>query len=165
MTSASRSRFPGPRRQFWLESPAFADGATIPPRHTADGENVSVPLAWGNVPPACRQLVLLMEDPDAYTADPWVHWLLYGISPSATSLPEACPPDAYGARAGLNSWSGVGYRGPQPPPGSGLHRYRFRLLAVDADLDLASGLRRQQLLDAAAGHVIAEAALVGLYGR
>lgn len=164
MTSASRPRPPRKFAALRLTSPAFADGAPLPVRFTADGANVAPPLAWSGVPEAARELVLLMEDPDAYTADPWVHWLVYGISRSLTMMPEGgLPADA--CRTGCNSWSAPVYRGPQPPRGRGLHRYRFRLLAIGGTLDLPAGARRQQVLDASGDCIIAEAVLTGVYGR
>lgn len=164
MTSASRPRPPRPSAALRLTSPTFADGGPLPVRFTADGANVAPPLTWSGVPEAARELVLLMEDPDAYTADPWVHWLVYGICPSKTTTPEGGLPADVG-RMGCNSWSTPVYRGAQPPRGSGVHHYRFRLLAVRGALDLPAGARRQQVLDAAGDRVIAEAVLVGVYGR
>src|ERR671932_2113494 len=65
-------------RTIRLASPAFADGAAIPARHTCDGGDVSPPLRWTNVPKGTRSLVLLCDDPDAPAGD-WVHWAIFGI--------------------------------------------------------------------------------------
>lgn len=150
-----------------LTSTAFADGAEVPSRYTGDGEDLSPPLAWAQVPANAVELVLLVEDPDAPTADPWVHWLVYGISPSTDGLPEGWPA-SHGSgevRQGTNSWSTLGYRGPKPPRGHGVHHYRFRLFALDTQLDLPEGARRQQFFDAIVGHVLTEAQVIGLYER
>jgi len=69
-----------------------------------------------------------------------------------------------GSRQGDNSWGRLGWAGPSPPPG-GTHRYVFRLLALDARLDLAGGAVREGLDAALVGHVLEEAALMATYGR
>src|SRR6266516_938646 len=61
-----------------LTSNAFADGATIPRRFTCDGQNLSPPLAWTDMPDGARSLVLLCDDPDA-PAGTWHHWAVYDI--------------------------------------------------------------------------------------
>ena len=61
-----------------LSSSAFPDGGEIPRRFTCDGEDVSPPLAWTDVPPGARSLVLLCDDPDA-PAGTWHHWAIYDI--------------------------------------------------------------------------------------
>jgi hypothetical protein len=48
-----------------LTSSAFADGGEIPVRYTCDGDNVSPPLAWSNLPEGTRSLALVVDDPDA----------------------------------------------------------------------------------------------------
>ena len=71
------------------------------------------------------------------------------------------PPDML---EGKNGWGSVGYRGPAPPPGKA-HRYFFRLYALDADLGLAAGLTKAELLQAIKGHVIVTGELMGTYRR
>ena len=51
------------------------------------------------------------------------------------------------------------------PPGHGTHHYYFWLYALDRSLELQAGLNREELLDAIADHVIAQARLVGTYQR
>lgn len=48
-----------------LKSSAFAHNGEIPRRHTCQGEDVSVPLAWSGVPAGAKSLVLIVDDPDA----------------------------------------------------------------------------------------------------
>ena len=75
-----------------IESSAFAAGAEIPIRYTGDGEDLSPPLAWSGLPAGTKSLALIVDDPDA--PDPaaprmvWVHWVLFNIPPSTTSLSE-----------------------------------------------------------------------------
>jgi len=147
--------------QLVLTSPEFKDGGAIPRRFTCDAENVSPPLSWSGAPAGAVTLALVMDDPDARG---FVHWVVYNIDASATgSLPAgwSSTPDA--APQGGNSFGKVGYGGPCPP--SGTHRYTFRMLALDAVLDLAPGPKARGVLDAAADHTLAEAALTGTYRR
>lgn len=158
---------------FELESPAFGHGAPIPKKFTSEGEDVSPPLLWRGVPAGTRELALICDDPDAPTAEPWVHWILYGLAPEVTQLPEGLPGavelrSPVAARQGLNSWpSGQvhGYRGPEPPRGHGVHHYHFRLYALDAPLGLKPGIDKTTLLAAMSGHSLGEAEWIGTYVR
>lgn len=147
-----------------VASPAFAAGATIPLRHSAYGEGVSPPLAWANLPEGTVSLALMMEDPDASSARPYVHWLAWNIDPAAGALGEGIAPDSPGFVQGRNSRRSNGYFGPRPP-GSRPHRYHFQLFALDTRLNLPVGADRDELLAAMNGHVLAKGSLIGLFGR
>src|SRR4051812_38018486 len=71
-----------------LASPAFAPGDRLPPRFTADGEGVSPPLTWGQLPQGAASLALIVEDPDAPTPRPMVHAIVVDIDPGTAGLPE-----------------------------------------------------------------------------
>jgi hypothetical protein len=153
-----------------IQSTAFAHNGKIPTRFTGDGEDVSPELRWSAVPASVKELALICDDPDAPTPEPWVHWLIYKIPATAAGLPEnvaksASPASPAGAVQGRNSWGKVGYGGPAPPRGHGVHHYHFKVYALDAPLSLAAGQERKQLLAAMKGHVVAEAELVGTYQR
>jgi len=153
-----------------ITSTAFANQAGIPRHFTGDGEDVSPPLAWTAVPAHAKELALVVEDPDAPTPEPWVHWLLYKIPPTATGLPEGVPAsgslsEPAGALQGLNSWDEIGYRGPAPPKGHGVHHYHFRLYALDAPLEIGPGSKKKAILSAIEGHILAQAELVATYDR
>lgn len=154
-----------------ITSDAFASGAAIPKKYTGDGDDKSPPLAWTGVPQNAKELALICDDPDAPSAQPWVHWVIYKIPADTKSLAEgiprqANPPLPAGAVQGVNSWpsDNVGYRGPSPPKGK-VHRYRFHLYALDSALAATSGLNKEQLLTAMKGHVVAEGKLIGTYER
>ncbi len=156
---------PGGGTMFAIESPAFGRNEPIPEKYTGDGEDVSPPLVFRNLPEGTKELALICDDPDAPTPKPWVHWVIYRIPAGTTSLPEGYRA-AGGVLEGRNSWrSGktIGYRGPQPPGGT--HRYFFRLYALDTPLDLGPGATKEDLLAAMQGHILAEAELVGLYSK
>jgi Raf kinase inhibitor-like YbhB/YbcL family protein len=153
-----------------VRSTAFEPGGPIPARHTGDGMDVSPEVSWTGLPEGAKELALIVDDPDAPTAEPWVHWVIYKVPPEIPGLAEGVPPAGAlvapaGALQGRNSWGGTGYRGPAPPPGHGVHHYRFRLYALDAHLHVAPGLDKTGLLEAMRGHVLGEGELVGLYER
>jgi hypothetical protein len=159
---------------FQLRSSAFQNGAAIPKKHSGEGRDVSPPLDWTEPPAGTRQFALICDDPDAPSAEPWVHWVIYGIRADVRALAEGVAAGRaelsapVAARQGKNSWpSGVtvGYRGPMPPPGHGTHHYHFKLYALDAPLSIPPSATKQQVLDAVTGHVLAEAELVGTYRR
>jgi len=153
-----------------ITSKAFEPGSPIPVDHTVDGRDRSPPLAWSGVPAGAVELALVCDDPDAPTPSPWVHWVIYDMPAGTTSLPEGVPANKRldeppGAHHGLNSWSEIGYRGPAPPPGHGVHHYAFTLYALDTDLDLMPGLTRDELLGTIGDHVLATGRLIGTYQR
>jgi len=154
-----------------LQSAAFQHNQSIPRKYTGDGEDVSPPLSWSGTPPQARELAVVVDDPDAPTPEPWVHWVIYKIPAATTELGEKVPPAQRigapaGALQGKNSWpQGIGYRGPAPPKGHGLHHYHFRMYALDASLEIGPGSDKAALLAAIQGHVLAEAELIGTYQR
>ncbi|HYZ85523.1 MAG TPA: YbhB/YbcL family Raf kinase inhibitor-like protein [Bryobacteraceae bacterium] len=149
-----------------LTSSAFAEGQSIPPKYTCDGENVSPPLAWADVPAGTKSFALIMDDPDA-PSGLFVHWLIYGIPSSQHGLDEGigtAKTAAAGVRQGKNGFGKIGYGGPCPP--SGTHRYYFHLYALDSELaDIDSGVSRQELERAMKRHIIGEAQFMGRYQR
>jgi Raf kinase inhibitor-like YbhB/YbcL family protein len=148
---------------FKLTSGAFHNEGTIPDRHSKQGGNISPPLSWTGMPEGTASLALIVDDPDA-PSGVFVHWLVYGIPPETSVLPEHMLPTQHsrkGPRQGLNGFGSLGYAGPQPP--SGKHRYVFHLYALDTDTDMPAGLSRQELAGAIEGHIIEEAQLMGLY--
>jgi len=151
---------------FELTSTAFPPGGSIPRRHTCDGDDVSPPLAWKDVPPGTKSLALVCDDPDA-PAGTWVHWVVWAVPASASGLPEGVPPSATlpdGSRQGRNDFKRTGWGGPCPPRG-GPHRYFFRLSAVDRTIDLPAGATRAELDRTLEGHTLGRTELMGRYAR
>lgn len=143
-----------------LTSSAFVHGERIPVRYTCDGEDLSPPLRWEDVPAGTQSLVLIMDDPDAPMGT-WVHWVLYDLSPEMRDLVEG----ATGVGVdGVNSWRRTGYGGPCPPPGKA-HRYFFKLYALDARLNLPPGATKAEVERAMQGHILAQGVLMGTYRR
>ena len=156
-----------------LCSTAFTDGQVIPKQHTGDGQDLSPPLAWESLPEGVKELALICDDPDAPTVEPWVHWVLYKLPPTVRALPVGISGSSrlespVEALQGRNSWSSgrtIGYRGPAPPPGHGVHHYRFQLYALDCELALHPGVDKRTLLKAMHGHILGQGELVGTYQR
>jgi hypothetical protein len=154
---------------FTITSPSFGHGDRIPRTHTAEGANLSPPLAFAGVPPGSKSLALIVEDPDA--PDPaapqriFVHWIVYQLQPSTPGLPLGADREGLpaGARPGRNDFGNTRYAGPAPPIGR--HRYVFRLFALDASLPDLGTPDRARLMSAMRGHVLAEAELMGTYER
>lgn len=160
-----------------LTSTAFENNSTMDAKYTVEGEDISPPLAWSGAPAETVSFALICDDPDAPSrerpaAKPWVHWILFNIPADVRKLPARIPRQGelshfVGARQGVNSWSSknIGYRGPVPPPGSGPHRYFFKLYALDTKLELDLSATKEQLLAAMSGHVLVEGELMGTYER
>jgi len=145
---------------FSLESSVFDNAQAIPSRHSCEGEDVSPPLRWTNVPEGTRSLALVVDDPDA-PGGVFTHWTAWGLDPAAGELGEGEPAPS----EGRNDFGNTGYRGPCPPPGHGRHRYVFRLYALDTELELGAGAAKAELEQAIEGHVLTTAELVGTYER
>ena len=144
-----------------VTSSAIAPGGAIPQRYSAYGQSVSPPLAWSGAPAGTRSFALIIEDPDAPTPQPFIHWMAWDIPAGTASIAEGSVPA--GARQGkLMYVSKVGYMGPRPPPG-GPHHYHIQLFALDRPLGLPDGAERPALVDAMKGHVLASGELVGTY--
>jgi len=153
------------KMKFQITSSAFKDGEMIPSKYTCDGENISPPLSWSEIPNGTKSLALINDDPDAPIGD-WVHWIVFNIPPDTKEFKEAASSKKLlpkGALEGLNDWNKKGYGGPCPP--SGVHRYFFKLYALDTMLSLKEGATKRQLLEAMKGHILAEAQLIGKYQR
>jgi hypothetical protein len=148
-----------------VTSKAFQEGGMLPKEYTCDGANVSPPLAWDSAPRETKSFALIADDPDA-PGKTWVHWAAFNLPASASALPENVPAQdqiAGGGRQGTTDFRKVGYGGPCPP--SGVHRYYFKLYALDTELALDSSATKDQLLKAMEGHVLAEGQLMGKYQR
>lgn len=147
---------------FTLKSPAFKDQGEIPATYTCDGEDISPPLEWTNIPPDTKSFALISDDPDAPMGT-WVHWVVFNLPPETVSLPQGIQHLPAGAMEGINDFRRIGYGGPCPP--GGVHRYYFKLYALDTMLTLRSGAAKAELLKAMQGHVLAEATIMARYRR
>ncbi len=138
----------------------FEDGTKIPKQYTCEGEDVSPPLNIADVPERAKSLALIFEDPDSPEGT-WVHWLVWNISPDTKKIEEGQLP--YGAIQGLNGFKENSYGGPCPK--SGVHKYIFKLYALDVDINLSDVSGREELEKAMEDHTLAEAQLSGIYSK
>jgi Raf kinase inhibitor-like YbhB/YbcL family protein len=157
-----------------LTSPAWPDGGQIPAKYTQADMEVSPALSWSNVPDGAASFVLIAHDVDAAIGsgtDDMLHWMLWNIPATVTSLPEGVPrgsqlPD--GTRQ--ISATGTSYRGPGAPASGPVHHYLFELFALDTMLEVpAVGASppntRAAVVGAMAGHIRGKATCVGLFKR
>ena len=148
-----------------ISSQSFKNSGDIPLQHSCDGSDISPSLQWDDIPEGTRSFALICDDPDAL-GKPWVHWIVYNLPPEARSLPENFSnkkPPVPACVEGINSWGNKGYGGPCPP--EGLHRYYFRLYALDTLLEYSGDMDKEGLLAAMKGHILGEAEIMGRYSR
>ena len=145
-----------------IQSNAFKEGELIPQKFTCDGQDISPALNWQDAPPNTATFALIFDDPDAPMGT-WDHWILYNLPASTTALPENIRTLPSGTLEGLNSWAKRGYGGPCPP--DKLHRYYFKLYALDKPLNLPPGVSKKELEEAMQPHLLEKAVLMGTYDR
>jgi Raf kinase inhibitor-like YbhB/YbcL family protein len=139
-----------------LSSTAFADGGAIPKDNSCDGKGAPPPLAWTGVPENTRELVLVVEDPDA-PGGTFVHWTAFGIPAKATSMPDN--PAGGENSAGKQGWT------PPCPPGGKPHHYVFTLYALGKPSGLQPGASAKDVRAALSDGALARGRLTGTYRR
>ena len=148
-----------------ITSSAFSQGDPIPSLYTCKGKDISPPLGWAEVPEGTESFVLIFDDPDAPMGI-WVHWVYYNIPGSIRKLPEGVDknvnPD-FGGVQGMTSFGRPGYGGPCPP--SGVHRYFFKLYALNTVISPGSNAGKAEVLRAMKRHVLAETELMGTFRK
>ena len=148
-------------RALSVSSPRIAAGGAIPDDYSSYGKSISPPLAWSKGPAGTKGYAVVLEDPDAPMATPFVHWLVWNIPAAVGQLAEGAVPE--GAREGkLLFVNKTGYFGPRPPAGPA-HHYHVQVFALDRQLELAAGGDRAALVEAMKGHVLASGELVATY--
>lgn len=151
-----------------LSSPAFAAGARLPIRFTADGEGISPPLVWGPLPAGTTSLALIVEDPDAPTPSPLIHTLLWNLPPDRQRIAEGEMMTDHGTdedEAGHANPVAHGWVPPDPPTGHGEHDYVFQLFALRRAPYIGATPSRADIVKAMDGIVLGMGVLVGTYSR
>ena len=143
-----------------ISSKAFSHNQNIPAKYTCDGENVSPPLTIAEVPEQTKSITIIADDPDAPGGD-FSHWLVWNINPKLTEIAEDREPA--GSVEGTTDFGKVGYGGPCPP--AGIHRYFFKVFALDTALNLPATTQKQELVKSMSGHILDQGELIGLYSR
>jgi Raf kinase inhibitor-like YbhB/YbcL family protein len=153
-----------------ISSSAFKDGEKIPIQYVmpgAGGKNVSIPLAWTNVPSGTRSFALSMVDPHP-VAQNWGHWLVINIPSNVTVIEEGASRKKMpaGSLELKNSFGDIGYGGPQPPKGTGDHPYVVTIYALNVEkLDLGVGTSLPAFKKVLEGKIIGTVSITGKYGR
>lgn len=143
----------------------FNNGEKIPVKYTADGINVNPPLEIIDVPKGTRSIVLIVDDPDAqrvvgYT---WVHWIRYNIPVYEDNI--KIEENSLPGVSGLSTYKYEKYGGPNPPKGSGIHKYYFKVYALNSNLDVEDNISKEKLENLMKGKIIEKAELIGIYTR
>lgn len=144
-------------RTLSVSSSAFNHEEFIPGKYTCEGADVNPPIDIAGIPHDAKTLALIVDDPDA-PRQTWVHWVVWNI-PVTQHLKENHVPGT----EGWNDFGRVNWGGPCPP--SGIHRYFFKLYALDTVLELPAGATKGELEKAMAGHILAYGELIGLYQK
>lgn len=144
-----------------ISSTAFSDGDLLPEKYGYTRDNVNPPVKFSGIPEETESLVLIVDDPDAEepAGKVWDHWLMWNIPPETERIGEGEEP--IGAREGINDFGDRGYGGPNPPDGE--HTYRFKLYALDTELELNDVSEKKELEEAMEDHIISEALLKGKF--
>lgn len=150
-------------------SSVFKDKEFIPKKYTCEGQDVNPELVISNIPEGAKTIAIICDDPDAPIGT-FVHWVLwnYPVSGPSVKIPEALPKVEKlqnGAMQGYNDFGKVGYNGPCPPKGHGVHHYHFKIYAVNTLIELKGKVTKKELEKALSGRILAQAEIVGLYER
>lgn len=140
-----------------ITSPEFKNNEAIPQKFTCEGKDINPAFFIEGIPAGTKTLALIMDDPDAPMGT-WVHWVVYNIAPVPRIEEDSVP-----GKQCLNNFRRESYGGPCPP--SGMHRYFFKIYALDTELNLAKGATKGALEQAMQGHILDKAELIGLYKK
>lgn len=143
-----------------VTSTSFRPDGEIPLRHAGrgQGDNVSPQLAWTRPPVATRSILLIVEDIDAPTKEAMLH-LVAVLDPTLRTVSEG-ELDRRTEAPGVHIVGGRAYQGPRALPGHGVHTYNFHLFALDV---VTASTSLAEVLESAAGHVVAHGVLTGTF--
>lgn len=155
------------RHHMQLVSNSFSDGGRIPVRHAMKaiqgGANVSPHLKITGVPTGAASLAIAFVDRHPM-ARQWVHLLVTGLAAGDIEVPEGASISGMpqGCRELVNTFGFRGYGGPQPPHGSGVHRYELAVYALSALPDVGDReLSEKAFLELVKNKVLAKSAITG----
>ena len=157
---------------FTLHCSTYGDGEVIPLKcvhhSVAGGKNISPGFTWTDPPTNTKSFALSVIDPHPVARN-WVHWFVINIPfrdrklEEGASMKDLLPT---GSKELMNTYNEMGYGGPAPPKGSGVHPYVTTLYALNVDmLNLGKNTTLGEFQRAIEGKVIAEASMTGRYER
>ena len=150
-----------------LTSTSFKNNKTLDKKFAyteCGGQNNSPELVWNQAPQGTKSFVLICDDRDVPTPEPWVHWIVYNIPSTAYKLAQGESFKDIPALQGKNSWGNQKYDGPCPPKGSGTHHYHFTIYALDIKkLDTKDAPDKNQIIQSIKDHILEQKELIGLY--
>ncbi|MFH1316670.1 MAG: YbhB/YbcL family Raf kinase inhibitor-like protein [Candidatus Woesearchaeota archaeon] len=141
-----------------ISSPAFENNGEIPSKYTCDGDDVNPPLDIEGIPDGTKELVLIVDDPDAPVGN-WDHWVVINIPPDLSTIEENSVP---GTEL-KNDFKKTSWGGPCPPGGT--HRYFFKVYALDIELNLGASSDKKDVESEMEEHILAKGELIGVYSR
>jgi len=156
-----------------LTSPDFKDKGTLSNEQVFNGMdckggNLSPELHWTAGPAGTQSYALSVYDPDAPTGSGWWHWVVFDIPATVTSLPKGFKADDAtipGLMQSRTDFGKPGYGGPCPPPGKP-HHYIFHVFALKLKtLGLTADASPAMVGYYCNANKLADAKLVGMYGR
>lgn len=142
-----------------LTSPDLEPGGLLAADHTPSGENRPPRLLVDDIPAGTAELALIVHDPDPPLPHGFTHWLRFGLPARNGEITAG----DLAHRDGVNDFGNLGYDGPTPPSGHGLHHYYFWVYALSERIDGAPS--RLHFLERYAERILAQERLVGTYSR
>jgi Raf kinase inhibitor-like YbhB/YbcL family protein len=140
-----------------VTSEAFTDGGPIPDTYTC---TMRVPgIQWTGELRGARSLAVVVDDPDAPSGD-FVHWVVLDLPPSAGKV-SGEPGSLQGAHEGNNSEGQRGWASMCPPPGTGIHHYRFTVYALSMPTGLPDGSEPERAIKLIQTRILAKGTLTG----
>jgi Raf kinase inhibitor-like YbhB/YbcL family protein len=143
-----------------ITSPAFQQNDLIPKKYSCYGDNINPPLKISDIPQDAKSLALILQDPDVPSgpspnAKTFIHWVMWNI-PTGGDIKENTAPGIQG----LNGQKQICYTGMCPP--KGVHRYFFKVYALDTVLDLPQNTPKEGLEKAMKGHYASDWGIGGI---
>ncbi|GAA3922996.1 YbhB/YbcL family Raf kinase inhibitor-like protein [Litoribacillus peritrichatus] len=136
-----------------------------------DGQNLSPQLQWSNPPEGTKSFAITAYDPDAPTGSGWWHWLVYNLPESTNRLASGAGKGDLsllptGAAHGRNDYGQYAFGGACPPEKHGVHRYQFKVVALDVPtLELPKESSAALIGYMLNSHKLGEASIEALYQR
>ncbi len=138
----------------------FENNGLMPAKYTCDAGDNNPEFIIEDVPEKTKRFAMTMEDRDS-PIRVMVHWIIFNIPADIREIKENTIPQ--GSIQGTNDFGKQSYKGPCPD--SAIHRYEFRLLALDRVLEVDEKTKKAELENLMKGRILAEAVLTGLYSR